>query len=246
VLGNNPKRETIYATALGLFNFCIVQAINVQGKQPCAVIVDELPTMYFRAIDRLIGTARSNKVAVVLGYQDNSQLAKDYGDKEYKVIVNTVGNVFAGQVLSDTAKTLSERFGKVLQQRQSTSINRQDTSTSISTQMDSLIPAGKIANLRQGTFVGAVAEDFGIEMVQNIFHAKIVTDIDALKAEERKYIPLPEITTFVDRNTGKDMMEDMINDNFKQVKADVKQIIDDEMKRIAADPNLQHLINKDE
>ena len=146
VVDNNPDRQNIYSAALGLYNSRIVKLINKKKQLKSSVIIDELPTIYFRGLDNLIATARSNKVAVCLGFQDFSQLTRDYGDKERKVIQNTVGNVFSGQVVGETAKTLSERFGKVLQQRQSMTINRNDKSTSISTQMDSLIPASKISN----------------------------------------------------------------------------------------------------
>ena len=159
VVGNNPDRQNIYSAALGLYNSRIVKLINKKKQLKSSVIIDELPTIYFRGLDNLIATARSNKVAVCLGFQDFSQLTRDYGDKESKVIQNTVGNVFSGQVVGETAKTLSERFGKVLQQRQSMTINRNDKSTSISTQMDCLIPASKISNLTQGMFVGAVSDN---------------------------------------------------------------------------------------
>ena len=175
-VGNNPDRQNIYSAALGLYNSRIVKLINKKKQLKCAVIIDELPTIYFRGLDNLIATARSNKVGVLLGFQDFSQLTRDYGEKESKVIQNTVGNIFSGQVVGETAKTLSERFGKVLQQRQSVSINRQDVSTSINTQLDSLIPASKITNLSQGTFVGAVADNFDEKIEQKIFHAEIVVD----------------------------------------------------------------------
>ena len=126
VVGNNPDRQNIYSAALGLYNSRIVKLINKKKQLKSSVIIDELPTIYFRGLDNLIATARSNKVAVCLGFQDFSQLTRDYGDKESKVIQNTVGNVFSGQVVGETAKTLSERFGKVLQQRQSMTINRND------------------------------------------------------------------------------------------------------------------------
>ncbi|MDR0415539.1 MAG: YWFCY domain-containing protein [Prevotellaceae bacterium] len=243
-VGNNPKRENIYATALGLLNARIVQLVNRKGQLPCGIIIDELPTMYFRKIDNLINTARSNLVTVCLGFQDYSQLKRDYGEDEYQVITNTVGNVFAGQVLGNTAKNLQERFGKVLQERQNISINRQDTSTSINTQMDLLIPAGKIANLRQGTFVGTVVEDFGIEMVQNIFHAEIVVDHAKVKREEKQYVPLPVITSFI--QDGVDVKDEIIEANFRQIKADVAGIIKRELDRIQDDPELQHLLTKQE
>lgn len=146
-VGNNPDRQNIYGAALGLYNSRIVKLVNKKGKLKSSIIIDELPTIYFKGLDNLIATARSNKVAVLLGFQDFSQLVRDYGDKEAKVVMNTVGNIFSGQVVGETAKTLSERFGKVLQKRQSITINRNDKSTSINTQMDSLIPPSKISSL---------------------------------------------------------------------------------------------------
>ena len=237
-VGNNPDRQNIYSAALGLYNSRIVKLINKKRQLKCAVIIDELPTIYFRGLDNLIATARSNKVGVLLGFQDFSQLTRDYGEKESKVIQNTVGNIFSGQVVGETAKTLSERFGKVLQQRQSVSINRQDVSTSINTQLDSLIPASKIANLSQGTFVGAVADNFDERIEQKIFHAEIVVDHTKISAEEKAYQKIPLINDFKDRN-GNDIMMQQIQRNYDQIKADAQAIINEEMRRIKNDPELR-------
>ena len=236
-VGNNPDRQNIYSAALGLYNSRIVKLINKKKQLKCAVIIDELPTIYFRGLDNLIATARSNKVGVLLGFQDFSQLTRDYGEKESKVIQNTVGNIFSGQVVGETAKTLSERFGKVLQQRQSVSINRQDVSTSINTQLDSLIPASKIANLSQGTFVGAVADNFGEKIEQKIFHAEIVVDHAAVSAEEKAYRKIPFINEFKDKD-GNDIMMQQIQRNYDQIKSDAQAIINEEMGRIKNDPEL--------
>ena len=236
-VGNNPDRQNIYSAALGLYNSRIVKLINKKRQLKCAVIIDELPTIYFRGLDNLIATARSNKVGVLLGFQDFSQLTRDYGEKESKVIQNTVGNIFSGQVVGETAKTLSERFGKVLQQRQSVSINRQDVSTSINTQLYSLIPASKIANLSQGTFVGAVADNFGEKIEQKIFHAEIVVDHAAVSAEEKAYRKIPFINEFKDKD-GNDIMMQQIQRNYDQIKSDAQAIINEEMDRIKNDPEL--------
>ncbi|KAB6445821.1 type IV secretion system DNA-binding domain-containing protein [Phocaeicola vulgatus] len=236
-VGNNPDRQNIYSAALGLYNSRIVKLINKKKQLKCAVIIDELPTIYFRGLDNLIATARSNKVGVLLGFQDFSQLTRDYGEKESKVIQNTVGNIFSGQVVGETAKNLSERFGKVLQQRQSVSINRQDVSTSINTQLDSLIPASKIANLSQGTFVGAVADNFGEKIEQKIFHAEIVVDHAAVSAEEKTYRKIPFINEFKDKD-GNDIMMQQIQRNYDQIKSDAQAIINEEMDRIKNDPEL--------
>ena len=242
-VGNNPDRQNIYGAALGLYNSRIVKLINKKGQLKSSVIIDELPTIYFKGLDNLIATARSNKVAVCLGFQDFSQLVRDYGDKEAKVVINTVGNIFSGQVVGETAKTLSERFGKVLQKRQSISINRQDVSTSINTQMDSLIPPSKISGLTQGMFVGSVSDNFNERIEQKIFHAEIVVDTEKVKREESNYKPIPIINDFKDAD-GNDCMKQAIQDNYNRIKEDVKQIVKDELERIAGDENLKHLIQK--
>ena len=240
VVGNNPDRQNIYSAALGLYNSRIVKLINKKKQLKSSVIIDELPTIYFRGLDNLIATARSNKVAVCLGFQDFSQLTRDYGDKESKVIQNTVGNVFSGQVVGETAKTLSERFGKVLQQRQSMTINRNDKSTSISTQMDSLIPASKISNLTQGMFVGAVSDNFDERIDQKIFHAEIVVDSAKVSAEMKAYQPIPIIADFTNED-GSDNLKETIEANYKRVKQEIISLVESEKERIKADPALAHL-----
>ena len=241
VVGNNPDRQNIYSAALGLYNSRIVKLINKKKQLKSSVIIDELPTIYFRGLDNLIATARSNKVAVCLGFQDFSQLTRDYGDKESKVIQNTVGNVFSGQVVGETAKTLSERFGKVLQQRQSMTINRNDKSTSISTQMDSLIPASKISNLTQGMFVGAVSDNFDERIDQKIFHAEIVVDSAKVSAEMKAYQPIPVIVDFTNKD-GSDNLKETIEANYRKVKEEILSLVDLEIMRIKNDSKLAHLI----
>ena len=241
VVGNNPDRQNIYSAALGLYNSRIVKLINKKKQLKSSVIIDELPTIYFRGLDNLIATARSNKVAVCLGFQDFSQLTRDYGDKESKVIQNTVGNVFSGQVVGETAKTLSERFGKVLQQRQSMTINRNDKSTSISTQMDSLIPASKISNLTQGMFVGAVSDNFDERIDQKIFHAEIVVDSAKVSAEMKVYQSIPTIADFQNED-GSDNIKETIEANYHKVKQEILSLVDSEIERIKNEPLLSHLI----
>ena len=243
VVGNNPDRQNIYSAALGLYNSRIVKLINKKKQLKSSVIIDELPTIYFRGLDNLIATARSNKVAVCLGFQDFSQLTRDYGDKESKVIQNTVGNVFSGQVVGETAKTLSERFGKVLQQRQSMTINRNDKSTSISTQLDSLIPASKISNLTQGMFVGAVSDNFDERIEQKIFHAEIVVDVAKVSAESKAYQPIPIIAEFLNEG-GSDSLSETIEANYKRVKQEILSLVASEIERIKNDTNLKHLIKE--
>ena len=240
-VGNNPDRQNIYGAALGLYNSRIVKLINKKGQLKSSVIIDELPTIYFKGLDNLIATARSNKVAVLLGFQDFSQLKRDYGDKEAAVVMNTVGNIFSGQVVGETAKMLSERFGKVLQKRQSMTLSRNDKSTSISTQMDSLIPASKISTLTQGMFVGAVADSFEQPIEQKIFHAEIVVGSAKVKAETARYVKIPIITDFTDEN-GVDRMQETIKENYDRIKAEAAEIVDKELDRLRKDPVLSKLL----
>ncbi|MBT9906519.1 TraM recognition domain-containing protein [Bacteroides fragilis] len=244
-VGNNPDRQNIYSAALGLYNARIVKMVNRKGKLKCSILVDEVPTIYFKGLDTLIATARSNKVAVCLGAQDFSQLVRDYGEKEARVIQNTVGNIFSGQVLGETAKNLSERFGKVLQQRKSVNMTREDTSTSISTQLDSLIPASKISNLSQGMFVGSVCDSFREKMEQKIFHCEIVVDNARVAAETKAYKPIPVITDFTGGD-GKDHMREEIERNYYRIKEEVGGIIQKELRRIENDPNLKHLLETED
>lgn len=241
VVGNNPDRQNIYGAALGLYNSRIVKLINKKGQLKSSVIIDELPTIYFKGLDNLIATARSNKVAVLLGLQDFSQLKRDYGDKEAAVVINTVGNIFSGQVIGETAKNLSERFGKILQKRQSLTINSNDKSTSISTQLDSLIPQSKISTLTQGMFVGAVADNFDERIEQKIFHCEIVVDNEKVKEEMASYKKIPLITNFTDED-GVDHMKETIQENYDRIKAEVAQIVVEELERIKNDPVLCKLL----
>ncbi|MDY6130350.1 MAG: transposase, partial [Prevotella sp.] len=249
-VGNNPDRQNIYGAALGLYNSRIVKLINKKGMLKSSVLIDELPTIYFKGLDNLIATARSNKVAVCLGFfryrsttrQDISQLKRDYGDKEAAVVMNTVGNIFSGQVVGETAKTLSERFGKVLQKRQSMSITRSDKTTTISTQMDSLIPQSKISTLTQGMFVGAVADNFSERIKQKIFHCEIVVDNAKVAKETAAYRPIPILTDFTNEN-GEDMMDEEIKANYDRVKTEVRDIVERELQRISDDPELSKLLN---
>lgn len=242
-MGNNPDRQSIYGAALGLYNSRLIRLINKKGKLKSSLIIDELPTIYIRGLDNLIATARSNKVSVCLGIQDFSQLERDYGEKESKVIINTVGNIFSGQVVGDTARTLSDRFGKIVQLRESHSVSNENVTTSTNTQLETLIPASKISNLTQGMFVGSVADNFDERIEQKIFHAEIVIDNEKVKAETAAYVPIPEISSFIGEDSI-DRMEEIVQKNYYRVKADVAELVRWEIARIAADPDLAELLPK--
>lgn len=192
-MGNNPQKQQIFGAVLSLYISRVIKLVNKKGKMKSSLIFDEFPTVYFNNIDSLIATARSNRVATTLAVQDYSQLKKDYGRDQAEVIMNIVGNVISGQVVGETSKFLSERFGKIVQERESVSINRTDTSISRSTQLDAAIPPSKIASLSSGEFVGMVADDPDQKIALKVFHAEILNDHAALKKEEESYQQIPMV-----------------------------------------------------
>jgi len=222
-VGNNPEKQQIYGAVLSLYISRLVRQVNKRDRLPCSLVFDEFPTIFFNHMDAVIATARSNKVATTLAMQDFSQLRKDYGRELADVIVNITGNVICGQVMGDTAKVLSERFGKILQEKESISINRMDTSISRSTQLDYAIPASKISSLSSGEFVGMVADDPHEKIRLKAFHAEIVNDADKLNKEVARYKSIPAITS---------VTPEQITDNYYQVKLNVKQLIEREVSKL--------------
>lgn len=222
-MGNNPEKQQIYGAVLSLYISRLVRIVNKKGQNPCSLIFDEFPTIFFNHMDSLIATARSNRVATTLAMQDFSQLRKDYGKEQADVIMNITGNIISGQVMGDTAKLLSERFGKIMQDRESLSINRMDTSISRSMQLDFAIPASKISSLSSGEFVGMVADDPHEKIRLKMFHCEIQNDTKKLNEEAQRYRPIPKVSSVTPQQ---------IMDNYFQVKLDVKAIIEQEVFRL--------------
>ncbi|WP_116790855.1 conjugal transfer protein MobC [Flavobacterium psychrotrophum] len=234
-MGNNPQKIQIYGAVLSLYVSRLVKQVNKKGQLKSSLIFDEFPTLYLNNMDSLIATARSNKVATCLGIQDFSQLRKDYGREQADVIVNITGNIISGQVNGDSAKQLSERFGKIMQKRQSLSINSNDVSVSNSRQLDSAIPPSKIAKLSSGEFVGIVADEPDRPIDLKGFHAEIQNDHEALKKEEQSYRdiePVRKITV------------EQVQQSYLQVKQDIREVIDSEIHRLMNNPSLSWMIVK--
>ncbi|MBE7171485.1 MAG: YWFCY domain-containing protein [Williamsia sp.] len=232
-MGNNPQKIQIYGAVLSLYVTRLVKLVNKKGGLKSSLIFDEFPTIYLNNIDSLIATARSNKVATILGVQDFSQLRKDYGREQADVIMNIVGNVISGQVTGDTAKQLSERFGKIMQDRSSFSTNSADTSVSHSKQLESAIPPSRISTLSSGEFVGLVADDPNEKITLKTFHSEIINNHEALKKEQESYKEIPVIRLL-------DNM--MVQHNYLQIKQDIQEIVQVEMERMLNDPQLKHLV----
>ncbi|WP_346774522.1 type IV secretory system conjugative DNA transfer family protein [Sphingobacterium sp. DR205] len=235
-VGNNPQKTQVYGAVLSLYVARMLKLVNQKDKLKSSLLFDEFPTIYIggvSGIEGTIATARGNKVATTLAVQDISQLRKDYGKESADVIFNIVGNLISGQVLGDTAKTLSERFGKIMQERESLSINASDTSISKSTQLESAIPASTISSLSSGEFVGAVADNPEQKIQLKNFHCEIINDHTAIKAEMDSYVPIPKPRTVTPAE---------IEQNYLQIKEDIVMLIESEMERIYETPELAHLL----
>lgn len=231
--GNNPQKIQTYGAVLSLYVNRLVKLVNQKGKLKSSLIFDEFPTIYLNGIDSLIATARSNKVATVLGVQDLSQLRKDYGKEQADVIMGIVGNIVSGQVTGDTARQLSDRIGKIMQDRQSLSINRTDTSISKSKQLEAAVPPSRIASLSSGEFVGMVADNPDEKIDLKAFHCNIINDHNALKEEEESYESIPVI---------RQVNQAMVQRNYLQIKQEVQDIVDAEIQRLSDNPELQQYV----
>lgn len=248
-IGNNPQKLQIYGAVLSLYISRMIKLVNRKDQQKCSLVFDEFPTIYFNNIDSLIATARSNKVATTLAVQDFSQLKKDYGAEEADVITGIVGNIISGQVTGDTAKKLSETFGKIMQDRNSMSINSSDTSITKSTQLDYAIPASKIASLSSGEFVGIVADNPDCKIRLKAFHSEIQNDHEAIATEEATYKPIPVIARVKDED---------IQESYRKIKSDIQNLFfvelallkaKDEAEKDEAEPSIdlqaKNILNSD-
>lgn len=238
VIANDPEKEQVIGSLNALVLNRLVTRVNSKGNIPVSIIVDELPTLYFHKIDRLIGTARSNKVAVTLGFQELPQLEADYGKVGMQKIITTCGNIFMGAARNKETLEWAQNdvFGKAKQTSRSISINDQKVSTTISEKMDYLVPAAKIADMATGWLAGQAARDFtatdermldkfDIEQSEEFkttkYFCKTHFDMKKIKAEEEHYVPLPKIYEFKNDREK----EIMLNRNFKRVNQEVEDMI---------------------
>ncbi|NVM66701.1 uncharacterized membrane protein YgdD (TMEM256/DUF423 family) [Mucilaginibacter sp. SG538B] len=231
-MGNNPQKIQIYGAVLSLFVNRLLKIINQKNRLKCSLILDEYPSLVADVI-ATIATGRSNLISTCLGIQDASQLRKEYGREAADVIMNIVGNMAVGQVAGDTAKMVSEKIGRIMQDRESLSINRSDTSISRSKQLEAAVPASRISALSSGEFVGLVADNPDEKIELKGFHCEIVNDHEALKKEADAYQPIPAVRVI---NAG------IVQRNYLQIKQDVREIIEEIFERLLNDPAKVHLV----
>ena len=195
-IGNNPDREIIYGTCIALYTSRMFKRVNHPGRVKCGVLLDEMPTIFLPGVDKILNTCRSNGVVFVVGGQDVSQFYRDYGKKEADVLINTPGTTFIGQVNGESAKTMSQVFGKLDRLRESESIGRSTDSVSISMQEKEIMPARKIETLSTGTFFGRVADTHSDKVERKLFCGEIQRDNEAVAEEKKKWVDIPALTDF--------------------------------------------------
>jgi len=220
-LANNPLRVEMYGAVLSLFITRMLKVINRKGQCPSSLIFDELPTIYFRGLDTLIATARNNRISTLMGIQTVDQLIRDYGKEQANAILTNIGNVLSGQASGETARFIQGRMGKILQERQSVNINQNIQSSTFSTQLDFLVPEGKIATLPQGCMVGQVADNFGEVISQKNFNCMICADTVKLANDEKRYKEIPDFYHF---DNISEVLDGNRNRIYNEIQALVSQI----------------------
>ena len=233
--GNNPQKIQIYGAVLSLYVNRLIKMVNQKGKLKSSLVFDEFPTLYLNHIDGLMATARGNLVATCLGIQDFSQLKKDYGKDMADVILNITGNIVSGQVSGETARHLSERFGRILQEKTSVSINSTDSSVNYSQHLDLAVPASKIASLSAGEFVGMVADDPGCPIELKGFHNRIQNNHKMLLHEKAAYQPLPQV---------REINPQMIQLCYEEIKTDINKLVESSFAEVIQSPDKSKLITK--
>ncbi len=224
VLANSPRGQNINSAFFAAVLVRTIGLINSPGNNPAAIVVDETPTLYLHKIDNLIATARSNKVAVVLGLQELPQFHLQYGKETANTITSIMGTVISGAVRSkETLDWLEKLFGKIKQNNTGISIDRNKTSVSINERMDSVIPAAKIANQNTGEVVGIVSRDnddtYG-KYEANTFRCKVSLDITAINKEKEVYPDLPKLYDF----GNEPEKASFLLDNLKKIYGDVENL----------------------
>jgi hypothetical protein len=234
-IGSDPQKQLVCGAVVSLIFTQMLKQVNRKGGIPCQIIADEFPSIHVLGMNTALAQARSNKVAISFGIQDLSQLRQEYGRDAADALFNLPGNIISGQVSGDSARLLSERFGKILQEKTSVSSNSRDSSTSESRQLDLAVPASKIATLSSGEFVGITADSPSQPIRLKAFHARFLIDDAAIAKEEADFQPLPTLRA---------VSPESLTYNFNRIKRDVQELIEDRLLMMEQNPSLAGLILK--
>ena len=233
ILASDPGTQDINSALYSSVLNRILRLINSKENMPGGIIADEFPTIYIHKIDNVVATARSNRVAVMLGLQEIPQLKQFYKKEVADTISSIVGNILSGAARDkNTLEWLEKMFGKIKQKTYSQSISQQGTTTSINEKMDFMIPAGKIAALRTGEMVGMIAqgeENDTEEYKTSAISGKINLDMTKIKEEEKNYIKMPTYYSFKDK-LGADRKEDVLMTNFRRINKEIEILVNEFVK----------------
>jgi len=233
VLANNPEKTQTYGAVISLYLNRAFRILPKKDMRKTCIIADEFSSLFANGIENFLAISRGYRIFCYLAIQNIAQLRKSYGREQADVIFNLAGNILCGQATGDTAKAVSEVIGKIVQERESISINRQDTSISRSTQLDFAVPASKISMLSAGEFVGVLADNPDQQIKYKAFHCRIQNDPATINQEEQAYRKLPE---------NKNITPLDIQNNYIRIKNQIVEIVESEIERIKADPDLAHLL----
>ena len=215
-LGNHPLKSQVYGAVLGLLVGRMLRQINRKGRLPCALVFDEFPTLYLQHMDQVLATGRSNRLACILGLQDLSQLRRDYGREQADVLVQLCANVISGQVGGDSARLLSERLGRILQDRRGFSVNSRDVSRSLNRQLDSALPASRLQALRAGEFAGSVTDEPGYPLRYKAFHGQFLPEPEDRWLGISRELALPE---------GKPVGPSELRASVSRIRSDIRELL---------------------
>lgn len=233
ILASDPGTQDINSALYSAVLNRTLRLINSKHNLPGGIIADEFPTIYIHKIDNVVATARSNKVAVLLGLQEIPQLRQFYKKEVADTISAIVGNIISGSARDkNTLDWMEKMFGKIKQKSYSQSISQQGTTTSINEKLDFMIPAGKIAALKTGEMVGIIARDDaneGEEYQTSAISGKINLDMNEIYKEENNYVEIPDCYCFKDQ-TGSDRKEDVLMTNFRKINKEIELVVKENTK----------------
>ncbi len=232
-LAGNPQKQGTFGAVLSLYMTRLSKIINQPGKLKSSLIIDEFTTLTFLGLDTLVATGRSNKIATTLAIQDASQLKLNYGREQAEVVINICGNIMVGQAAGDIAKQVSERLGKILQEKESLSINDNGTSISRSKQLEYAVPVSTIATLSSGEFVGIVADTPDQPVELKAFHCKVQNDHEQLAQERATFSSLPIV---------RKINQEEVDKVYRQIKEDVSQLVEKVMDQIMSEPGAEYIL----
>lgn len=234
ILASDPGTQDINSALYSAVLNRTLRLVNSKHNLPGGIIADEFPTIYIHKIDNVVATARSNRVAVLLGLQEIPQLRQFYKKEVADTISAIVGNILSGSARDkNTLEWLEKLFGKIKQKSFSQSISQQGTTTSINEKMDFMIPAGKIAALRTGEMVGMIAqgeENDTDEYKTSAINGKINLDMKSIKQEEQNYVPMPVYYSFIDK-AGNNRKEEVLMTNFRKINKEIELIVNENIKK---------------